>query len=420
MNNEEINYQLIKFEDGDFSLDVYQLIDDNTIWLTTNQMSKLFDKTSRTIINHIKRLTLLRDQRSTNALFLEEQRKSNGNSNGNNNVRYFRVEGVDQKVATYSIEVVEYIGKRIRSNRLDTFLKWVSGLNYNTNISAINSEKTYELVKFQDGDFSLDVNVSPDEDTVWLTQNDIALLFDTTKQNISRHIKNIFSDNELKYVSVVKDCFTTATDGKVYKVTYYNLDMILSIGYRVRSSRGNKFRIWANSILKQYLFNGSSINKDRLIAYQSNILNLESDLIDVKNRIKGLEETVYSINNKIIFEGEILEPYSFIIKLFFTATKRIVVIDSYADDFLLKMLNHISVPITIYTSTSSYLNKHKEDIKNNMTIINTDVFHDRYITIDNKTYIIGSSINSIGKKRFTISILKDIPLEKIIENINKK
>ena len=129
--------------------------------------------------------------------------------------------------------------------------------------------------------------------------------------------------------------------------------------------------------------------------------------------------TIYSDNTQIIFEGEILEPYSFIIKLFFTATKRIVVIDSYADDFLLKMLNHISVPITIYTSTSSYLNKHKEDIRNNMTIINTDIFHDRYITIDNKTYIIGSSINSIGKKRFTISMLKDISLEKILENINK-
>ncbi len=324
MNNEEINYQLIKFEDGDFSLDVYQLDADKTIWLSTNQMAKLFDKTSRTIINHIKRLPLLYDQRSSNALFLEEQRKSNGNSNGNENVLYFRVEGVDQKVATYSIEVVEYIGKRIRSNRLDAFLKWVSGLNYNTNISAINSEKTYELVKFQDGDFSLDVSVSPDEDTVWLTQEDIALLFDVDRSRITRHISNIFEEFELDEKSNVRKTHFPFSDKMV---NIYNLDVIMAVGYRVKSKRGILFRRWATLVLKEYLLKGHAINEERCLSCASNILSLQNKVESIETKINKVEEVVYSNNTKAIHRGEIVDAYTFFRKLFFLAKNEITITD---------------------------------------------------------------------------------------------
>ena len=107
----------------------------------------------------------------------------------------------------------------------------------------MNDKEKYELIKFTDGNFSLDVKVSPNEDTVWLTQSDIALLFATTKQNISLHIKNILKDKELP-PSVVKFFFTTASDGKNYKTKNYNLDVILAVGYRVNSKRGIMFRRW--------------------------------------------------------------------------------------------------------------------------------------------------------------------------------
>ena len=279
-----------------------------------------------------------------------------------------------------------------------------------------NQEKKYELIKFIDGDFSLDVNVSPDEETVWLTQKDLTLLFDVDKSRISRHIKNILEQDELDY-SVVAENATTGSDGKNYITKYYNLDMIIAIGYRVNSKRGTLFRKWANSILKQYLLNGYAMNKDRIIQYQSNILQLEATVMNIEKRIKNLEETIYSTNSQIIFEGEILEPYSFIMKLFFLANKRIIIIDTYADSFLLDMLTNIKIPITIYTSSSSYLNKCKDNIKNNITIINTDVFHDRYIIIDDITYTLGTSINSIGKKRFIISKLEDISIDLLLSNI---
>lgn len=282
-----------------------------------------------------------------------------------------------------------------------------------------NQEKKYDLIKFEDGEFSLDVNVSPEEETVWLTQNDMALLFGVNRTRVTRHVNNIINEGELP-VSVCAENALTASDGKVYLVKYYNLDMIIAVGYRVNSKRGTLFRKWANSVLKQYLLNGYAIDKNRIIQYQSNLLQLEATVMNIEKRIKNLEETIYSTNSQIIFEGEILEPYSFIMKLFFLANKRIIIIDTYADNFLLDMLNNIKVPVTIYTPGSSYINKSKDNIKENITIINTDVFHDRYIIIDDITYNLGTSVNSIGKKRFTISRLEDISIDLLLSNINKK
>ena len=119
--------------------------------------------------------------------------------------------------------------------------------------------KNYELIKFEDGDFSLDVNVSPNEDTVWLTQAQIAELYERERSVITKHIKNIVIENELSANSTCANFAQVQNEGgrliERY-VTYYNLDMILAIGYRVKSSRGNMFRHWSNSILKQYLMKG--------------------------------------------------------------------------------------------------------------------------------------------------------------------
>ena len=119
----------------------------------------------------------------------------------------------------------------------------------------------YEVIKFKDNEFEMDVNVSPKEETVWLTQHEISKLFDTTKQNVSLHINKALKEKEFDKKSVVKDFFTTASDGKVYRTYHYNLDVIISVGYRVKSQRGILFRKWANSVLKQYLLNGYVIKE---------------------------------------------------------------------------------------------------------------------------------------------------------------
>lgn len=118
------------------------------------------------------------------------------------------------------------------------------------------------IYKTEDGLTKIDVRL--EDDTVWLTQAEMAALFNTTKQNVSLHIGNVFKEGELKKEAVIKEYLTTASDGKSYKTNFYNLDVIISVGYRVKSLRGTQFRIWANSILKEYITKGFALDDARL------------------------------------------------------------------------------------------------------------------------------------------------------------
>lgn len=128
-----------------------------------------------------------------------------------------------------------------------------------------------ELVIFETLDKEISLSVEILENTVWLTQNQMAELFKTTKQNISLHANNCFKEGELDKKSVVKESLTTAADGKNYKTKLYNLDVIISVGYRVKSKRGVEFRQWANEILKQYILKGYVVNKKRLQALEKTV-----------------------------------------------------------------------------------------------------------------------------------------------------
>ena len=124
-------------------------------------------------------------------------------------------------------------------------------------------ENNNEIIIYTTDDGQVDIEVRLEDENVWLTQNSMAELFDTTKQNISLHIKNIFDEKELDENSVVKENLTTAKDGKKYKTKFYNLDLIISVGYRVKSVRGTQFRIWANKLIKEYLIKGYNLNVKR-------------------------------------------------------------------------------------------------------------------------------------------------------------
>ncbi len=275
----------------------------------------------------------------------------------------------------------------------------------------INDEKKYELIKFKDGEFSLDVNVSPNEDTVWLTANEIALLFERDPKTIRKHINNVFEENEVDINSNTQKMRIARVD---QRVTFYSLDVIISVGYRVKSKRGVLFRQWANSILRQYLLNGHVINEERCLSCASNIISLQNDIKHIESKIKVIEDKVNLENSKIFYQGEILDAYTFIRKLFFLAKYEIIIVDYYADKFLLSMLKDIKTNITIITSTSSYLNK--ERIPTNIKIITTEDIHGRYLFIDDIGYIIDNSFNNIGKKRLLMMKLEDTK-ERILKDI---
>lgn len=400
MINEEKKYELIKFMDGDFVLDVNVSPSEDTVWLTLDEIGALFERDRSVIGKHIKRIY--------NDKELTKERTWAKNA---------RVlpDGRNYNIAVYNLDMIIAVGYRINPKRIAHFRNWA----LNT-IKELRSKNSIDkpLIVFRNKDISLDVNVDPNEDTVWLSKDQLILLYETTRQNIEYHINNIYAQNELEIESTCKEIlhFTKESDRYEYRtIVAYNLDMIISLGYRINSKNGIIFRKWANKILKEYLLSGHVINEERCLACTSNILSLESKYNALEEKMNTLEETIYSDNSKIIYEGEILEPCTFIRKLFFLAKKEIIVVDSYADKFLLDLLKNIKINVTIITSSNSYLNK--EIVPNNVHIIHNDAFHDRFIIIDDLVYSLGTSINDIGKKRFVIIKLNDIKKEYLLKGI---
>ena len=277
-----------------------------------------------------------------------------------------------------------------------------------------NEEKKYNLIKFEDGEVVLDVKISPNEDTLWLTQEQIALLFGKAKSTINEHIRNILK-NELDETQVMRKFGKTELSSITTKpVYYYNLDMILAIGYRVNSKKGIEFRRWASNVLKQYLLKGYVINEERCLSCTSNIISLQNKVNSIENKINNIKNDIYSENSKAFFEGEIVEPYTFIRHIFFLAKENLTITDFYADNYLISMLKDIKVNITIVTSSNSYLNK--LDLPNNINVVYDNDIHGRYIFIDDKyVYALDNSFNNIGKKKFVIMKLDNITKEMLLK-----
>ena len=281
------------------------------------------------------------------------------------------------------------------------------------------NDKNYDLIKFEDGDFSLDVNVSPSEDTVWLTQAQLAELYDRDISVISRHIRNILLESECSESNLQKMQITSSDK----PIILYDLEIVISIGYRVKSKRGILFRRWANSILKQYLLDGHVINKERCIAHSDNIIKFNNTINDMNSRLSNVElrlDNLTSIDifkDKIFYNGHFFEGYSFIKNLFNKAINRIIIIDNYLDYSVLEMLNDISVDISIYIASHTPIsNKELSLFQANhiLNVIRTNNYHDRFIIIDNELYSIGSSIKDIGKKISMISKLEAINIDDLL------
>jgi len=296
-------------------------------------------------------------------------------------------------------------------------------------------EQKYEVVKFIDDELELEVSVSPNEETIWMSLDQISLLFDRDKSVISRHIKNIFCDKELKESVVVAKNATTASDGKTYQVTFYNLDMIISVGYRVNSKRGTVFRKWANKVLKEYLLKGYVINENRTIVTNNNFNNLllivndiKTNQLNVNERLEKIENKVFNKEyglNKIFYNGQFYDAYTLIQSIFESAKNEIIIIDSYVDRTILDRLvvKKKSVKVVIYTSitTSKILGKDITTFNKqygNLDVRYTNKVHDRYIVIDKvKLYHLGASIKDLGRKIFSISESDSSLIKGLLNNI---
>jgi hypothetical protein len=262
-------------------------------------------------------------------------------------------------------------------------------------------EKT--IITYQSESTSNQIEVRIEDETVWLNRNQIAILFDRDIKTIGKHINNAIKE-ELSGVSVVANFATTAKDGKVYQVAYFNLDMILSVGYRVKSSRGVEFRKWSNAVLKSYLLKG--------YALQNRVEAIEKRVYEQEFKIEQLLHTNLPVQQGIFFDGQLFDAYVFVSDLVKSAKKAIVLIDNYVDETVLLLLSkrNANVKATIYTEkiTPQFqldIKKHNAQYEPVGVEIEKKS-HDRFLIIDeNQVYHIGASVKDLGKKWFAFSRL---------------
>jgi len=271
-------------------------------------------------------------------------------------------------------------------------------------------QQTGEIILYQP-DENVQLEVRLEEETVWLTQQQMTLLFETTKQNVSLHINNIFKEEELSPISTVKEYLTVHQEGNrtiKRNQKYYNLDVIISVGYRVKSRRGTQFRIWANKVLKDYLLKGYAINQ-RLLKIENQLENQQALLAEHSEKIDFFVRTSLPPVEGIFFEGQVFDAHAFVSNLIRSAKKIIVLIDNYLDDTVLKLLDKRApnVKATAYTrqispALQTDINLHNAQYEP----IDVQVFadsHDRFLMIDDTVYHIGASLKDLGKKWFAFS-----------------
>ena len=248
-------------------------------------------------------------------------------------------------------------------------------------MNNIESQKG-EIVMYQP-DETIRLEVRVENESVWLTQQQMAELFKATKQNVSLHIRNIFEEGELEEFSTVKEYLTVRKEGKRTvrrRVNLYNLDIIISVGYRVKSIRGTRFRQWANRILKEYLLNGYSINR----------------------RFEYIEQRLTTAEQKIDF---------------------FVLVDNYIDETTLTMLSKrdANVTATIYTrqlSQQQQLDIQRHNQQYSPIAVNyCQRNHDRFLIIDDGVYLFGASLKDAGKKLFAYIKMQETPASELLNNI---
>ncbi len=273
-----------------------------------------------------------------------------------------------------------------------------------------------EIVIYQP-DSTICLEVRMEAESVWLNLNQLSVLFQRDKSVISRHIRNIYSEGELIREATVANFATVQLENGrsvLRQIECYNLDVIISVGYRVKSIRGTQFRKWANAVLKDYLLRGYTIN--------TRIERLEQRVTHTEKQIDFFVRTALPPVEGIFFDGQIFDAYSFVSDLVRSAKESIVLFDNYVDDTVLTMLDKRgeNVSATIFTKAVSAqleldLAKHNAQYRP-IEVKEFDKVHDRFLCIDSTVYHIGASLKDLGKKWFAFSRM-EMKAEEVMKQI---
>ena len=409
------NYETVKFVLENIEVNINISINDKTVWLNLDDMAKLFNRDRSVIGKHIK--NIISENYEKDSVWAKFARTG--------------LDGKTYFVDYYNLDIVISLGYRLKSKN-GILLKEFTDRYFEENKENIDS-----IIIYNDGDINLAVNVSPNEDTVWLNRNQIAELYDTTRPNVAMHIKNIIGEGELDGTCCKN--FLHDVDGRSFEVTYYNLDIILAVGYRIKSKRAIAFRKWASSKLKEYLLKGYSIDERRITVTYDNYLNLVNKVEDIDIKLSDHEEMIKKVNTKIkaitkdikddlnikhfvTYENKRVEASIAYKTIFALAKKTIHLVDDYISLKTLQLLKCCDkkIKVIIYSDniaedkvTSEQLEDFKKDTGIDIQILpSKGLFHDRYIFLDYKTkrmrvFNSGPSIKDAGRKRATIQEIGD-------------
>ncbi|MDE6782330.1 MAG: virulence RhuM family protein [Paramuribaculum sp.] len=281
-----------------------------------------------------------------------------------------------------------------------------------------------EIILYQPEE-ALKLNVRVQDESVWLNRSQIAELFGRDVKTIGKHVANALKE-ELAGIPVVAKFAITAADGKTYQVDHYNLEMITSIGYRVKSPRGVQFRVWANKILKDHMLRGYSINQ-RLMYLEDRLDRRFSEydrhLLQLDEKVDFFVRSSLQPREGIFFNGQIFDAYALIADLIRKANNRIAVIDNYIDDSVLVQLSKrkVGVAVDIYDGNPS--RQLRQDVERHnlqypgVTLHHYTKAHDRFLIIDEEVFHIGASLKDLGKKLFAFSKMEVMTGSELLANL---
>ncbi|MBL1411059.1 virulence RhuM family protein [Sphingobacterium faecale] len=278
-----------------------------------------------------------------------------------------------------------------------------------------------EIILYQADNLPERIEVRIEDETVWLSQQQMAELFQQTKQNISLHISNCFKEGELDKQATVKEYLTVQKEGSrnvKRKIEYYNLDMIISVGYRVKSRQGTQFRIWATNVLRDYMLKGYVLNQ-RMNRLENTVEGLVNKVQNIDFQIKSSELP----HQGLFFDGQVYDAYKFASNVIRKATSSIVLIDNYLDDTVLTLLSKRKKNVKVHIYTASISKQLRLDVEKHnqqyptVAIHEFKQSHDRFLIIDgSELYHIGASLKDLGKKWFAFSRMDSL-VEEVLARV---
>ena len=278
-----------------------------------------------------------------------------------------------------------------------------------------------EIILYQPND-TIRLEVRMEYETVWLNRQQLATLFGRDVKTIGKHVNNALREELKDDKQVIAKFATTAADGKTYQVEHYGLDMVMSVGYRVKSSRGVEFRKWANKVMKEYLMRGYAVNS-RIAAIEENVARQGHRLEAVEGKVDFFVRTSLPPVEGVFYNGQIFDAYTQIVGLIKKAKRAICLIDNYIDETTLTMLSKRAdgVTATIYTrplSRQQTLDLQRYNQQYSPITVNIcQRNHDRFLIIDNEIYFFGASLKDAGKKLFAYIKMQETSVDDILNKI---